>query len=551
MPRCVPFLLLLALAGSAVARPLEPPRPNEKWLTLRVDEFTLVSNVSPAETSAIARDLLRMRHAIGEVTNLNVRSPKPTSIFIFGTERAFAPYREAVIGQKSETVRGAYTRSDGGNFIVMICESDCEVDRTIDHELTHYFVRNTTSALPLWLSEGIAEYYSTFRTSGDAVHIGRSIPEHVQWLRQQTLIPLRELFATTADSLLYDEGSRSGVFYAQSWALFHYLMADDGRRAQLSRYLRNLGEDQPADNAFAAAFGKTYSDLEQEVRAYVRRTAFTYTRYTLPPATLPEIPKPVPMPRDALLFELGHLLAHAAPDSAADARRFLDEVVAADASHAGAHADIGRLQFLAGRREEANESFARAVALGSSDPQVYLLVGISALNAVTGTNAEPGPPGELRLRARKAFERSAELDPEAAVAWTGIGATYISTDEDPAPGVAALERALALAPGDADAAFYLVQLYARSGRRAEAQELIDTVLSRGAEPEQLAFAREALRRAGVNANIQVVNEAIARANAGKTAEALAILDGLLPQIEDAEMLSTVKKLRADLARPRG
>src|SRR5688500_7024148 len=79
MVRRVPLLLaLLAVASVAFARPIELPRANEKWLTLRIDESTLVGNVSPSETSAIARDLLRMRHAIGEITNLKVRSPKPT-----------------------------------------------------------------------------------------------------------------------------------------------------------------------------------------------------------------------------------------------------------------------------------------------------------------------------------------------------------------------------------------------------------------------------------------------------------------------------------------
>ena len=33
-------------------------------------------------------------------------------------------------------------------------------DRVVYHELTHSFVKNTVANVPLWLSEGIAEYVS-------------------------------------------------------------------------------------------------------------------------------------------------------------------------------------------------------------------------------------------------------------------------------------------------------------------------------------------------------------------------------------------------------
>jgi tetratricopeptide (TPR) repeat protein len=545
-PRCPLLLVLLAVAGLAAARPLELPGPDEKWLTLRLEELTFVSNVPAAETSAIARDLVRMRHAIGEVTKLNVRSTRPTRIFIFGSEREFAPYREALTGRGDASIRGAFTSSDGGNFIVMVRGRDEDVDRTIYHELTHYFVRNTVSNLPLWLSEGLADYYSTFRTSGDVVSIGVPIRQHVRWIRQKPLIPLAEVFATTVDSPLYNEASGSGAFYAQSWALVHYLMADERRRERLGEILRSVDEGQPAAEAFAAAFGKPHADFGPELRSYVRRRAFVYTRHVVEPASLPEIPGPEPMPRDALLFELGHLLAHSAREAAPAARAFLEEALAVNPSLAAAHADLGRLHHIAGAAAEANASFARAVELGSTDPQVHLLLGISVLDELRG-DTRIGPPGETLLKARQAFERSAELDPRSAPAWTGIGATYISTDEDPAAGIAALERALTLAPGDAGAAFYLVQLYARVGKRSEARYLIDTVLSAGAQREQLDFARQIVRIADRNANIRAINEAIAKANAGEVEEARAILDGLIPRLgEDQELLAKVRALRAQL-----
>lgn len=591
----VRLLVFVLLAVSASARPIDFPRPNEKWITLRVDEFTFVSNVSPAATTAVARDLLRMREAIGQVTKLNVRSPTPTRIFIFASERGFAPYREAVIQQNQEKIRGIFATADGGNFLLIKSDGSEDIDRTVYHELTHYFVRNTVAGLPLWASEGIAEYYSTFRVWDDKVHIGRPIAEHVRWLRQKPLISLRELLGTSVDSLFYDESARQGVFYAQSWAFFHYLMVDDARRAQLERYLDLVGKEKSVDDAFTAAFQTSYADMELELRAYVRRPAFTFTNYSVDELQVPEIPTPEAMPRDALLYELGHLLAHAAPAATEDARRFLEEALIANPEHSGAHADIGRLYHDAGQRKEADAAFARAVQLGNDDPLVHLLVGITALDGVKDVSDRASR--ESVLKARKAFERSAALQPTSARAWTGIGATYVIGNDDPEPGIAALEKSLALAPGDVITAFNLVQLYARAGRRADAERVIDTILVRGgAKKEILDFARETLLNDDLreierlsrlneteeaaklarsvleratnaslkkemertiaqldeitrtNRSITTVNQAIVKANAGNVDEALAILDGALPEITDPATLSRAKELREKWAK---
>src|SRR5687768_10783699 len=179
-----PFFAFLALflCHDLSARSLEPPRPNEKWTTLRVDEFEIVSNAPPSVTADIARDLLRMRAAVGQVTRLKVRSPLPTKVFVFAAERSFAPYRDTLFQRKSENIRGVFFGGENGNFILLRADGQERVDRVVYHELTHYFVKNTVPGLPLWLNEGIAEYYSTFQTSGDEVHIGRPVAEHVLWL---------------------------------------------------------------------------------------------------------------------------------------------------------------------------------------------------------------------------------------------------------------------------------------------------------------------------------------------------------------------------------
>lgn len=587
MPRLAALIVALVVSPLLAARTLEPPRAGEKWLTLRADEFHFVSNAPAGKTMEIARDLLRMRAAIGEVTRLKVRSAMPTTVFIFASERAFAPYRDAVL-QREGGAAGAFFANEAGNFILLRSDLD-DVDRTVYHELTHYFVRNTTTGLPLWIAEGIAEYYSTFGTAGNEVAIGRPVAEHVLWLRNTKLIPLAELFATTTSSPIYNEARRIGAFYSQSWAVFHYLMSDPARRAKFGRFLQLLTSGTPDADAFRAAFGMTYEQLEAEVWKYVRRPAFSYVRVSLETLPIVEPPKPEPMEHADVLAALAHLLVHSDAANAAAAERFLRDALAADPRSAAAHADLGRILDATGRREEADAAYRAVAQLGSGDARVYFVAGTNLMLRCIGKEISATSGDDLR-QARAMFRRSTELDPALAPAWAALGATYM-TETDLTPGIAALEKSLQLAPGNAEAAFHLLQFYANVGRGEEAQRLFRDVLASHPDARMVAHARKALvlaevrgiealmrdgdlaegrkRSAALLARttdpelkeylqrllgdadrldaVDTLNRAISAANDRRYGEALQILDRLLPSITDPDVLEEAKKFRAQIA----
>ena len=50
--------------------------------------------------------------------------------------------------------------------------------RTIFHEGVHWFLSGTKTRNPVWLDEGLAEVFSTFRAEKDRAAWGQAIPEH-------------------------------------------------------------------------------------------------------------------------------------------------------------------------------------------------------------------------------------------------------------------------------------------------------------------------------------------------------------------------------------
>ena len=167
--------------------------------------------------------------------NATVASPVPTVVVVFGTQRALQPYAPLYQGKPTE-VGGYFIPGEDANYVALALEGGQHAYPIIFHEFAHSLIDSTIAGVPVWLNEGLAEYYSTFETrdAGRSAVVGLADASHVLSLRSETLLPLPELLKVTHASPAYNEGSKRGMFYAQSWALVHYLIRGaPHRRGQL------------------------------------------------------------------------------------------------------------------------------------------------------------------------------------------------------------------------------------------------------------------------------------------------------------------------------
>jgi tetratricopeptide (TPR) repeat protein len=195
----------------------------------------------------------------------------------------------------------------------------------------------------------------------------------------------------------------------------------------------------------------------------------------------------------------------------------LCEALRHNPKNASAHAMLGYVLDAQNDRAGAADHYEKAIALGSNDAAIHLVYGMTLLE-------REGDPRKARLL----FERAAQLDPNDARAWAGVGMTYINEPSGIAAGIAALEKSLALAPSQEDAAVNLIQLYAESGRRDDARRLYEKVLARSTNDEYQQIARKALEFADVRVAERMFDE-------GKYAEAIDAMRAILAKTEDAEL----------------
>lgn len=261
-------LLWIVGAGSLFAA-------GEKWLHARTEHFQLYSTASEKKSRALLIQLEQFRaNFLAMLPPRRGHEPRAT-VFLFGKDRQFQPYKPLYRG-KPKDVAGLFS---GGPFeLVMALTDDVEEPEFNDpteiilHEYVHQLVHTRELQLPLWLNEGLAELYSTFRVNDGQAEVGHLKEIYVHVLRQSVLLPLPQLFATHLGSPDYNEETRAGIFYAQSWALAHYLVcgADRGNVQKLERYIA-LSQRNPGavEGNFTEAFGMSHSQFLQQLQNYL------------------------------------------------------------------------------------------------------------------------------------------------------------------------------------------------------------------------------------------------------------------------------------------
>ena len=453
-------MALVAMSGASQGMASTPlPQAEERWIEVRTAHFRFFSNAGVSATRKVALDLEELRAVLAELTEYELQSPLPTLIFVFKSQRSFAPFKYASKGRPAH-LSGYFLGRGHGNYIAIAADSR-DASAIIFHEYVHYVAATNLWWMPLWLSEGLAELYQTFEVVGTTAYIGLPINSHLALLRDRTLIRFPELLAADQDSPLYHDHDDKGAFYAQSWALTHYLMlGSPERRQQLGRYLDLLQRGTAEPDAFRTAFASEYTALESEVRAHLRGPRMPYLRAeaAIDLDTSFEVRG---MAYADVLYRLGDLLAAQLPERP-EAVAFFEAAVAVDPGHAPS---LTSLALAAERRAdwESAAAFYRRAALSSPDDAATLYFWGQFLRR----------RGRDAAEAVEVLRRATEADPSFAPAWLELSSAYSAAGEASDDALEAARNAHLLMPSDAGAARNLLRLALRHDDRTLAVRVIE------------------------------------------------------------------------------
>jgi hypothetical protein len=271
---------------SVHAQPAGVPLAQKKWFETSSAHFNIYSCGERVEVNKLAARLEQFCEAYSLLAGTQALASPPIVVMAFPNQEAMTPFLPLYQG-KPGNVAGFFTRGNDENLIVLaLPETNSAVTgmEVIFHEYTHLLLRRNDEIWPLWLKEGMAEIYSTFEVrEGYHVLVGQPIGHHLQLLASEPLMPLHELFSVANNSPQYNERSRQGIFYAESWLLTHFLMAGGNLnyRRGFERFSLYLRDGQLPEQAFTNAMRTTLPQMENQLRAYLQRGEFKPVEWTV------------------------------------------------------------------------------------------------------------------------------------------------------------------------------------------------------------------------------------------------------------------------------
>jgi Flp pilus assembly protein TadD len=385
------------IAGLALAACL-PAAAQDPWLKINSANFELYTTAGERSGRDLIRHFERVRSFFLQAFGSRLQASRPARIIAFRNEREYQPYRP------NEFAAAFFQPGALHDFIVM-SDASSEHYPVAVHEYTHLMIHQSGMEIPAWLNEGLAELYSSLEPRGVKILVGQVIPSRLQVLRSDRWIPLATLLAVDHASPLYNEKSRAGMFYAESWALVHMLNLDPEYRPQLKSLVTALKDNDPPA-AFAKVYGKQVGEVEAALRTYFNAATVHAQLFDV---NVPEIEPAASLPARLALAEL--LVNYRGRED--QARAAYDQLAKDYPDRWEVEEGLAQFAWQGRKLAEAARHFARAMELGCNNLPSLLLYA-----RVLGYNNQAKDEASVLLKAAKLFPESDEVNLE-------LGATQI------------------------------------------------------------------------------------------------------------------------------
>ena len=474
--------------------------PKDKWIRLKTPNFNLIGNAGEKDMRLVATRLEQFRTAFGSIfPQAKMTSSIPSNVVVFKSSSSYNPYRpKRGDGKPDEGIAGYFQAGEDVNYITLSAGGErADTFGTIFHEYVHSLMNNTfgKSSVPPWFNEGLAEYYQTFEIQDDQkVALGNLQEVHLQLLQQVKLIPLKQFFAVDNYSLHQNGGHSRSIFYAQAWALMHYLIQGNGgaNLGSLNKFLQQVLNNVDPEKAFQSAFGMDYATMERALRKYVEQRTFVRTIVTFQNKLVFDDKFAVsPLSEAQANAYLGDLLyhTHEYPDAEAHLVRSLE----LEPGLSMAHTSLGLVKMRQRNFADARKFLEKAIADDAGNHfahynYAYALSreGMDEFGFVTKYE-----PDTLR-KMLASLKRSIQLEPDFPESYRLLAFVTLTSGENLDEAVSAIRKGMSLQPGNQNYAMMLAQVYMRQKKFDEARAVVDR-LSKTADDEQIRRAAAQMR----------------------------------------------------------
>lgn len=226
--RLMPVLAAVALSSCRSADPSPVTRPTEH--AVEADQLRVFSDFELSADHSLIRDLVELRGRI--IGDLDLpESGTRVVVYLFDTEAEYRRYLRATYPGLPE--RRAYFVGTADELAVYTFWGE-RIREDLRHEYTHGLLHAALKSVPLWLDEGLAEYYEVGGADPEAVNpeYARGLDESLAQGWQPDLRRLERLEKFS---------QMQWLDYQEAWAWVHFFLhsTPEAREALLA-YLKDL-----------------------------------------------------------------------------------------------------------------------------------------------------------------------------------------------------------------------------------------------------------------------------------------------------------------------
>jgi Tfp pilus assembly protein PilF len=483
MRRLFAYLAVFFLASSSLASAAP-----DQWLQVTSPHFLVITNSNDKQARHLLDQFERMRWVFHTLfPKLRVDPPIPIVVIAAKNRSAFQQLEPAAYLAKGQMdLAGLFLHSPDKNYVLLRLDAEGEHPYSVVyHEYTHLQFSDFSEWLPLWFNEGFAEFVQNTEIHDKDVSLGEPSVDDILYLRQNSLIPLTTLFKVDHQSPYYHEEQKGSVFYAESWALTHYLEVTDKQKGtnQIGAYLTLVSQHQDPVVAAQTAFGDL-KKLQQTLESYVH--SGDYKRFVLNSAAAPideSAYRTTPLTQAQADAHRADFLVFVQRTD--EAKSLLDTVLKADRDNVQAHETMGYLAFRSGDRDAARKWYEQAVKL---DSQSYLAHYYFATMSMGGGDSENHAEVEASLR------DAIRLNPSFAPAYDQL-ANYFSMRHKNLDEAHMLNlRAIQLEPGNLAYRMNASTVLMIMSRYADAAAVLHTAEHVAKSPSEVAMVQSRLKQ---------------------------------------------------------
>jgi Flp pilus assembly protein TadD len=355
--------------------------------------------------------------------------------------------------QLISTSLGLFQSGPDKDWIMVLDQGESSV-RAARHEWVHMALHHTTPGLPLWLEEGLAEYWSTLESSGGQARLGKPIESHIRLLADRQWLTAQELFSATKQADAYLDERRAGLLYAQAWAVVHLLAQHQEWKGRLEAYVATVATGADAREAFRLTWGRSQEEALEAARSWVRPGLATSEVIVL--GTVGDAGPPRSRTLDeagGLMMRADALLAHSRPN---DAQSLIEEAARRGGNRPEVVAARAFITLQRGDKAAALKLLEEAITKG--DRRGSVMLERAMLMRETGA-----PVAQVR----SALEGAVQENPGLAEGWHLLG-NMAASSGDTARAVEAAEKAASILPRQSGFWESLGRAYLSAGRPVDA-----------------------------------------------------------------------------------